>query len=114
MKFNKNYFIQYKDMFNIYNLIKQINNGYRLYFCLKDKLFYIININNNFEICYSFNSFYNNIISNLRFSKIDNINKILTEIDIFNNNLERKTIESTKQLTLDKIKEFNYISNRLY
>ena len=112
MKFNKKHFIIYKDMFNIYNLIKEINQGYRLYFNLKNKKFYIININNNFEICYSFDSFYSNILYDLRFSKIANINKILKEIDIFNNNLEKKTIETSKQITTDKIKEINYLSNR--
>ena len=108
MKFNSKYFIKYKDMFNIYNLITKINNGYRLYFCSKDKNYYIININRNNDICLSFNTFSNNIIKELHFSKIENLNKNIKFIDNFNENLSKKNIENCKDLAKEKLKNIYY------
>lgn len=90
MKFNKTYYEEYKDQFNYYNIIKKINPSFRLYFNKKLRRFEIINIFNNFEICYSFISFFRNIESDLRFSKIENLNLILKNIDINNNQIDKK------------------------
>ena len=99
-------------MFNIYNLITKINNGSRLYFNARDKKFYIVNINKNNELCYSFRSFFKDIINDLRFSKIENINLILTKIDEENEKLLSKKISNEIQNTTDLLKEKDYIHKR--
>lgn len=112
MKFNSLYFKKYKDQFNIYNLIKQINPNYRLYFNNKNKRFAIVNICNNFEICKEFDRFFGNILQDLRFSKVENSKIIFKNIDEFNQKLlkqnQEKQLEQTNYLT----KEISKISNR--
>ena len=112
MRFNKKYFFKYKDMFNIYHLITKINAGYRLYFCELNKQFYIVNINNNFELCYSFKSFFSNILNDLRFYKIENINQIIKSIDENNEKLQQNNTNKTIENTLDLIKEKDYLIKR--
>lgn len=99
-------------MFNIYNLITKINGGYRLYFNAIDKMFYIVNINNNYELCYNFKSFFKDILNDLRFFKIENMNQVLKKIDEENETLLNKKISNEIQNTTDILKENNYIHNR--
>ena len=113
MKFNKLFFKTYNDIFFTERKIRKINNGYRLYFNEKNKKFYIVNICRNYEICYEFNNFFNNIENNLRFSNICNINKILKQIEDDNQNLKDKTINYNVKKTGDIIKEQLYLNNRL-
>lgn len=112
MKFNSINFKPYKDQFNLYNLIKQINDGYRLYFDNKEKIFVIVNIYRNYEIIKTFKSFYENILHELRFSKIENLNQIIKYIDISNQELELKKESKLKNITSFISKEINQISNR--
>ena len=110
MKFNKFYFEEYKDQFNYYNLIKKININFRLFFNKKDKIFAVVNIKNNFEICMSFKRFFENILQDLRFYKIENYNKIIQFIDEKNNILETKKQIQNRKILLDKLNEFKQFS----
>ena len=60
----------YKDMYNIYNLITKINKNYKLYFDNNDKLFKIINVANNNEICLKTKHLSSDIIKTLQKTKI--------------------------------------------
>lgn len=96
MKFNNLYFKPYKDMFNLYNTMQKINAGFRLYFNEKTKTFAIVNIYNNFEICKEFSSYFGNIEQDLRFSRIENFNKVLKTIDEDNyKNITSNSIKTT-------------------
>ena len=108
MKINFNYYKSYKDMFNIYNLITKINNGYRLYFNTRDKKYYILNINRNYEVCLIFNTFSRNILKELQFSKIENLNKNIKFIESYNENIYEKQIKNLKDFTRNKIQDICY------
>lgn len=108
MKLNRNVYKEYKDMFNIYQIITKINKGYRLYFNLNNKKFYILNTNRNNEICLMFDNFSRNILKDLQFSKIENLNINLKFIDEFNEKLYEKNIKNLKQISSDKIKETHH------
>lgn len=112
MKLNKNYYYEYKDQFNIYNLIRKINPNYRLYFNNKTKKFIIVNICNNFEICKEFYSFFENILQDLRFSKVENQIEIFNKMEINNENLKQKSNEKINEITNNLSREFCKISNR--
>lgn len=112
MKFNKIYFKEYKDLFNYYNLIKTINSSYRLYFNEKDKKYYIININNNFEICGEFIHFSKINLNNLRFSSIINIDKIIKEIENHNELIEKNNINNILDKTKYSLNEVLNLSKR--
>ena len=99
-------------MFNIYNIIPRINHGYRLYFNSKTKTFEIVNIYNNYEICYTFKSFFKNIINDLHFSKIENYLKNLKMIENYNNNLFQNKKEKTHQDTADRLYDFYNFTKR--
>lgn len=111
MKFNTNYFFKYEDMFNIYNLITKINPYYRLYYNTKERTYCIVNINNNFEICYCFKSFFSNILHDLRFYKIENMKNILEKIEYENSKLYERHINNITEKTLDEIKEKQSVLN---
>ena len=113
MTINSNKFSPYKDIFNIYNLITKINNGYKLFFNKSNKKFYIFNTNNNNEICLTFTTFSENILQDLRFSRIENLNKNLELIEEFNENLLMKNQENLKQNSMDFVKENWHNFNRL-
>ncbi len=106
MKTNQ-YFVYYKDNYNIYNLITKINKGYRLVFSQKYKYFAIINSAKNNEICLKFNSFSLNIVEKLLNSRIERNKIIFREIEEFNDKIKEKNIDNFKQYMTDYIKE-NY------
>ena len=112
MKFNNKTFIPYKDQFNYYNLIKKINPSYRLYFDRKSKEYFIININRNFEMCAGFISFYENILHDLRFSKVENFSKILEFIEEENSKLANKNNEKNYLKNKSILTNYQQISNR--
>ena len=112
MKFNKTHYEEYKDQFNYYNIIKKINPNFRLYFNKKLKKFEIINIDNNFEICYSFISFFRNIENDLRFSKIENLDLILKNIDINNSQIDEKNKLKNHDKNKFCFNEYLSLSNR--
>lgn len=106
----KLFYEEYKDNFNIYNLITLIDKNYRLVFDKINKCFCIINIANNNEICLKFNKFSLNIIKTLQKTRVENSNKIFKEIDNFNEKLREKNITNSKILVNDSIKELtNYL-----
>ena len=113
MKFNFKYCFLYQDNFNIYNLIRKINADYRLYFNSKDKIYFIVNIAKNYEICFKFYNFNTNILKNLQYSKIENSLQIFREIDNFNLMTELKNKKSITDSTTLKIAEIANVSKRL-
>lgn len=112
MKFNKNIYIPYKDQFNYYNLIKKINPFYRLFFNRKSKRFEIININKNYETCKSFDAFSGNILQDLRFSRIENYNKILEFIDNENEKLTKINEQKNNYILKSTLNDFQQLNNR--
>ena len=110
--FYKNY-DEYKDQFNIYNLITKIDKNYRLVFNNFNKIFYIINIAKNNQICLKFRDFNQNIIFLLQKSRIENSYKIFNEIEIFNENLNKNLIKKQVQNTADRLHELSKIYKRL-
>lgn len=112
MKFNKNYCKLYKDQFNYYNLMQKIKPSYRLFFNEKEKKFIVVNIDKNYEICKIFNGFLDNLIQDLRFSKIENYNKILNYIDNGNEKLSTKQAQNIKHLSEFAVGEVSKLSNR--
>lgn len=112
MKFNKLYFIKYKDQFNYYNIIQKINPGFRLYFNNKNKKFVIVNIYNNFEICKVFDAFFENIIQDLRFFRIENYNKILNLNEKTNAKIKEKNEEKNLEIIKFSLSEALKLNNR--
>lgn len=113
MKFNSNHCFLYKDNFNISNLIKKINKNYRLYFDNKHKIYFIVNIAKNNEICLKFYNFKQNVINNLLYSKVENSHKIFNEIDNLNKMIELKNKNNLIEDTTNKVGEINKFSKRL-
>ena len=112
MKFNLFYFEPYKDLFGYYQKIKQINDGYRLYFNKKSKRFTIVNINNNFEICKEYLCFSGNILYDLRFFNTRNSKRIFDYIDSYNNKLQKDKTNLAKEKSSFALQETLKISNR--
>lgn len=112
MKFNNLYFKKCKDMFNLYNIIQKINPGFRLYFNTKNKKYVIVNIYKNNEICLTFDTFLENIESNLRFSNISNFNSIIKHIEEFNQKICSKNETDSINKSNFLAKELLKISNR--
>lgn len=110
---NNNYYITYKDMFNIYNLITKINPDYRLVFSTKYKYFAIINIAKNNQICLKFTNFSLDIITKLQQTRVERKKIIFKELDEFNDNLTNKKTQICKDLIIDNYKENKYLSSRL-
>lgn len=108
-----NYYIDYKDMFNIYNLITKINPDYRLVFSTKYKYFAILNTAKNNQICLKFTNFSLNIISKLQKSRIERQKIVFKELDDFNNDLTNKKTQFCRDLIIDNFKENKYLSSRL-
>ncbi|MBQ4541345.1 MAG: hypothetical protein IJA23_00685 [Clostridia bacterium] len=108
-----NNFEEYKDQFNIYNLITLIDKNYRLVFDRCNKIFCVINIAKNNQICLNFKDFNQNIIFLLQKSRIENSYKIFNELEIFNENLNKKLIKNQIQKTGDKLHELSKIYKRL-
>ena len=108
-----NSFEEYKDQFNIYNLITLIDKNYRLVFDRCNKIFCIINIAKNNQFCLNFKDFNQNIIFLLQKSRIENSYKIFNELENFNENLNKKLIKNQIQKTGDKLHELSKIYKRL-
>ena len=113
MKFNFNTCTLCRDNFNISNLIKKINRNYRLYFDNKHKMYLIVNIAKNNEICLKFYNFNQNIINKLLQSRVENSYKIFNEIDNFNKMIELKNKKSIIENTSQKMCEVSNFSKRL-
>ena len=112
MKFNSMNYVLYKDQFNYYNLIRKINPNYRLFFNKKNKKFYIININNNFEQCYKLEKITDYFLQQLYFSQIHNFNKVLESIEECNSRLEKININNLYDKTSFALDEITKINNR--
>ena len=107
---NLKYCSEYKDMLNIYNLITKIDKNYKLIFDAKHKEFIIINSAKNNQVCLKFKDFSLNILKLLQKSRVENLNKIINEIDDFNNDLMLKNKEKFKENLINKMIETkNYL-----
>jgi len=112
MKFNEKYFKEYKDMFNIYNLITKINPNYKLYRNYKTNTFVIVNSAKNNQICLNFNNFNQNIIKTLQYTKIENSKNVFNDIEKNNLLIEENGNKKFKQQTTDKLCEIANFSKR--
>lgn len=112
MEFNENYFEIYKDQFNYYNLIQKINHELRLYFNKKTKKFVIINIYKNYEICKEFDTFFENILQDLRFYRIENFNQILKLTEEHNDKINQKNNDKFLNISQYAIGEVIKLNNR--
>lgn len=110
---NFNQYELYKDQFNIYNLITLINKNYRLVFDKKNKIFCVLNIAKNYQICLKFKAFNKNIIFLLQKTKVENSKKLFDEIEKFNENLNKKYLNNKLEETADKFREITKIYKRL-
>lgn len=102
----------YRDMYNIYNLITKINDGYRLYFDKKHKNFLVINIKNRNEICLKFEAFSSDILKQLQKTQIHNCQKLFKEIDNKNEEKRLSYQNKTKNLLTSKIEDLVKYSSR--
>lgn len=106
---NLNTLIEYKDMFNISNRIKKIDKGYRLFYDNFNKLFIILNIAKNNDICLKFNAFNLNIEQILLKTQIKNFKTLSAEIEKHNSMLETNSLRICKQNFNDKANDLvNY------
>lgn len=112
MKFNKFIYESYDDIFNYSSTIKQIKKGYHLFFNKKLKRFEILNINNNYEQCFVFNSIFGFNLHDLRFLKIENLSEILKLIENNNYILSKNQEQLSNEKIKFALKEFNKLSNR--
>ena len=112
MKFNEFIYKSYNDIFNYSKEIKLINKGYHLYFNKKLKRFEILNINNNYEQCFIFNTIFNFNLHNLRFLIIENLSEILKSIEEHNSILSEKQLCLSNEKMNYALKEFHKLSNR--
>ncbi len=104
---NFNQYEYYKDSFNLYNLIRKIDDNYRLVFDKKNKCFCVINIAKNNQICLNFANFNQNIEKYLKFTRVENSQKIFDFIENNNKLLESKQQKQTTSKTIDIIKEID-------
>ena len=109
---DKRYIEPYKDMFNIYNLITEINKDYRLYFDKKNKCFFIINIANNFEICFKFNNFSLNILKELQRTQVSNSYKLFKSIDENNEKISENNEKNIKNNISSRIEDLKWFASR--
>jgi len=112
MIFNNKYFTPYKDMYNHYNNITKVNNGYKLYFNKKDKYFYVINTAKNNEICLKTDKLSLNLQNKLFCSRVENSKKIFQEIDLHNENLMHQATKLKKENAINTISEISKYSKR--
>ena len=112
MKFSNLHFEKYKDLFGYHYKIKKINPGYRLYFNKKHRKFSIINIYNNFEICATYNKISEINLHNLRFFKIENFQKIINSIELYNQNLVDKNYQNNQNQMKNIFNEYKNLSIR--
>lgn len=112
MKINTNRFEEYKDNFNIYNLITKIDKNYRLCFDKIKKRFSVINIAKNNQICLNFNSFSLNIIKLLQITRVENSQNLFNFIDENNLNVYEKNKQNCITSIADAMRSLNEFSKR--
>ena len=110
---NPNRFCEYRDMYNIYNLITKINKCYKLVFDKKDKLFIVINSAKNNEICYKTNIISAEILNILNKTRIENIQYIIKDIDKNNELILSKNQMKFKDDLMVKMKDILSFSKRV-
>lgn len=109
---NENYLTEYKDMYNIYNLITKIDKGYKLYFDNIQKLFIIINTAKNNQICLKISQISPIIIKLLQESRIENLNNIIKNVDIENEKIKANNIKKFKDNMMTKMVEMTKFTKR--
>ena len=112
MKINTNRFEEYKDNFNIYNLITKIDKNYRLCFDKIKKQFSVINIAKNNHICLNFNNFSLNIIKLLQITRVENSQNLFNFIDENNLNVYEKNKQNCINSIADAMRSLNEFSKR--
>ena len=105
-------FQDYKDMYNIYYLITKINSNYRLKFDTKNKLFVVLNIAKNNQICYKTDIISANTLNYLQKTRIENIDFIFKNIEQENMNLLNKKQELFKNEVREKSVDVISLSKR--
>lgn len=113
MGLDNNRFCEYKDIYNIYKLITKIDKNYRLCFDKKNKQFVVINIAKNNQICCKTKSLCLNFIKFLQVSRVENINKIVKDIEENNSLILQKNKDNMKDLMSVKMKDVLDISKRV-
>lgn len=108
---NKN-LILYFDNYNIYNLIKKIDAGYRLYFDRKEKNFVILNSAKNDCFCLKSDTISPILLKKLIFTRVENSKKIYDFIENCNQNLMQNRIICTEDNAKNKVNELNYFLSR--
>lgn len=111
MNFDKYEF--YKDQFNYYNNITKIDRNYRLIFDKVYKIFCIINIAKNNQICLKFANFNQNIEILLQKTRIERSKNLFKFIDDYNDDLNKKLIKKQINSTSEKLCEISKIYNRI-
>lgn len=112
MKFNNMYCHEYKDNFNLFNLIKKINKNYRLFFDEKHRMFLIVNIAKNCEICLNFCNFKQNILKLLNFTRVENSKEIFNFIENNNKNLIELSLIKNSETAKNKMSEIQHYTKR--
>ncbi len=109
------YYHEYKDMYNIYNLITKIDKGYKLLFSEIEKMFIVVNSAKNNQICLKTTNLSPNIVNSLKVTRIENLNKIIKNIDQENEKLTQKNknnlVENLSNKMLDVINLSKRVSN---
>ncbi len=113
MKFNEKYFKEYKDMFNVYNLITKINPNYKLFRNNKTNTFIIVNSAKNNQICLNFDNFNQNILKTLQYTKIENSKNVFNDIEKNNLIIKENFNKTLKKQTTDKMCEIANFSKRV-
>lgn len=103
MEINSWQICEYKDLYNIYNLITKIDKGYRLVYSSKDKIFIVINSAKNNQICLKTSNLSTNIVNLLKKSRVENINQLIKEIDETNENIISNNTKKLKENVTSKM-----------
>lgn len=101
------------DVFDIVNRIKEIDDGYRILLNLKTGLLELHNINQRNTFCFNIknNEISSKIIDDIFYSKVENIDNIMSDIDNNNSNIEKNNKNKTLDLTTYMAKEVFDFSN---
>jgi len=110
---NLKYYHEYKDMYNIYNLITKIDKGYKLYFCEVKKIFIVVNSAKNNQICLKTSKLSPNVLKILKTTRIENLNKIIKNIDQENEKLGQKNKENLVENLSTKMRDVLSLSKRV-
>ena len=101
------------DVFDIVNRIKEIDDGYRILLNLKTGLLELHNINQRNTFCFNIknNEISSKIIDDIFYSKVENIDNIMSDIDNNNSDIEKNNKNKTLDLTTYMAKEVFDFSN---